>query len=233
MTRLRVRLARLLEPSADVAACIGEDADGKRWAWFAPGESSLAPGSELEVLPDRRLACPADVADEQAFAVLREWPAWRLTRLAGLELGSGLLVAGDDWLARRVLGMGRVWGCLWRAVHGASELRNAADHWIDPHTQDAEGLLRSLPARPDAAIVLSGEVDRLVVALAACRDRARVVLALPDAVRVDLDFYPDAHRRGLRLVACRPFGGEGTGKEWADDAARILALRAQGWLAES
>jgi hypothetical protein len=234
MTRLRVRLTRPLEPSANIAACIGEDADGRRWAWFALGaESDLAPGSELEVPPDRRLGCPAHIADEQALAVLRDWPVWRLTRLAQLELGSGLLVAGDDWLARRVLGVCRLWGCLWRALFGASELRHAADHWIDPHTRAAESLLRSLPARPDAAIVLSGDHARLSLALAVCRDRATVVVALPEAMRVDLDLYPDAHRRGLRLVACQPFGGASAGQEWTDDAARILALRAKGLLAES
>lgn len=226
---LRVRAAAVLEPASAGVACVGEDAAGQRWAWLAAGALPPAPGSSLDA-PLGALPCPAALADDQVLAALQDWPAWRVTRLAGLELGSGLLVAGDDALAGRVLRVARVWGCLWRALQGAPVLRDAADHWIDPQARSAAAVLRELPGRPDAAVVLCADVERLVVALSACRDRATVVLAAPGNEHVDLDLYPDAHRRGLRIVGCRPAEPE-SGPEWARGAARLLAAQAAGGLA--
>jgi hypothetical protein len=208
--------------------CLAEDADGRRWAWLAPGPPP-APGTPLDAPLAFAQPCPASLSDDQAIEALCDWPAWRLTRLAGLEIGSGLLVAGDDALARRVLRVAHVRGCLWRAVHGAPALREAADRWIDPGARTAEAVLKALPARPDAAVVVCADVGRLVAALGASRDRGTVVFAFPGSERVDLDLYPDAHRRGLRIVGSQPDDAE-SGPEWAHAASRLLALQAAGVL---
>lgn len=229
MIRLRVTATRLAAPSARIAACIGDDAAGNRRAWFAPAGSATQPGAETEVPEDRLFSCRPGASAEEMLGVVRHWPAWRVTQLAQLELGSRLLVVGDDWLAPQVLAWGQVWGCLWRAACGPPDLQRFADYWIE-HA-DAEKLHRALPQKPDAVVLLTGRADQIAPALAACRDKGTVVVAAPPAGKADLNLYPDVHRRSLRVFGCEPMARRAVNDEDLDHGFdRIASLFAAGLL---
>jgi hypothetical protein len=163
------------------------------------------------------------------LGLLCHWPAWRITQLARLELGSRLLVVGGGWLARRVLEFAGLWGCLWRAACGPAELRPSSEFWIE--RADAQALRRMLPANPDAVVLLTHEQDQIEQALAACRDKGSAVMAIPDRSMIDLNLYPDVHRRSLRVVGCAPMDRRALSEDDVNHAfERIAALAAAGQL---
>jgi hypothetical protein len=165
------------------------------------------------------------------LGLLYYWPAWRVTQLAQLELGSRLLVVGDGWLARRVLEFSRLWGCVWRAACGPAELRDSAEFWSE--RADAHTLQGILPGRPDAVVLLSHQRGQIAPALAVCQDKGRVVLAVSDPMMVDLDLYPDVHRRSLRVVGCAPLERrDASDADVSHGLGRIAALLAETELAQ-
>jgi hypothetical protein len=166
------------------------------------------------------------------LVLLRHWPAWRITLAAQLELGSRLLVVGEDWLAGPVLEFARLWGCLWRAACGPAALRGSADFWIAG--AEAERLRRILPGKPDAVVILGAQRGQIAHALASCQDKGIAVMAVADGPTADLDLYPDAHRRSLRVVGCAPLARRAVSDEDVKRGfERIAALVAAGALTGS
>jgi hypothetical protein len=228
MTALRVTATLPMAPVAPVVACVGNDAAGVLHAWFTAG--AVQPGAECDVPEEERFPCRPGASAEEMLGLLRHWPAWRISQLAQLELGSGLLVVGGGWLARRVLEFASLWGCLWRASCGPAELRPAAEFWVE--RADAQALRRMLPANPDAVVLLTDEPDQIAQALSLCRDKGCAVMAFPERTLADLNLYPDVHRRSLRVVGCAPLGRRAV----SDDEVyrgfeRIAALMAAGAIA--
>lgn len=125
----------------------------------------------LEIAPDRLLPLPDTWPVTDLLQTLAAWPAWRLAAAAGIELGSLAVVAGSGRLAEMVQAM----------------------------IVERGGVLGGRGA-PDAIVVLEGVAGDFAARLAACRSRGSVVLADPTATPIDLNLYPDAHRRGLRIV---------------------------------
>jgi hypothetical protein len=229
MTRLRATATRAVGSPAEIVVCIG-DAAGARRGWFAPAAGPIRVGEESEVPESALFPCPSGAGDDEMLGLLSHWPAWRVTRLARLELGSRLLVVGGGWLSARVLEFARLWGCVWRAASGPADLRDRAEFWTEQ--ANAEALRRILPAKPDAAILLGDSPDVIAPALAACQDRGTIVLAVQGGLTIDLNLYPDAHRRSLRVVGCEPLTRHAVSDaEIADGFDRIAALLATSALA--
>ncbi len=207
--RVQLQGVRRSPDAAGPTACAGRAEDGCEWVWLTK-EASPDPASTMDVEESQLFERPADTPTEAALEALLLWPAWRATKAARLELGGGLLILGEGWLSRSVLRISLRWGVLWRAAVKGACGPASCEHKLPERTLDsAPALARSLPSAPDAVIV-TGDGSRLLpLALEVCRTRGVVVVA-PDATSgpsLDVNFYRDAHRRGLTLVALDPFGG--------------------------
>jgi len=113
-------------------------------------------------------------SEGQALAALGAVPAWRLLQAARVGLGTRLLVLGAGWLRE--------------SVEHIAGLRGVT-------LVDANALPES--------VILVGGTSALPAALRACRSSGSVATVL-DPGPLDLDVYPDLHRRGLRLSLLDP-----------------------------
>jgi hypothetical protein len=202
MPKLTVCAAIDLDPC--YVGYVGYDVDKTSWAWVA-----LKPvcATEYAEVPDRRLLpCPPDISPELLLTAINYWPAWRAAEWARLEFGSGLLIVGSGRLAETVMKLSGCWGVLWRAIWSSSQSGSDVERGLllRPE-QGANELLRTLPARPDSAVVLEGGAEVLRVTLEVCRDEAAIALVARESSGVDLNLYPELHRRGLRFRAGCPF----------------------------
>ena len=194
---VRVVESRPCAVDAPLLGHIGEDADGSRWGWIAPHD----PKGDVAVPPSRLIRIPPALSIEQAQTALANWPAWTLAILGAVGLGTRVLVSGGDWLARRVLEIAPLRGCAWTASHAATNERLTSDYRLPLDVSLSLALSRrQLPDRPDVMILTRGRSAEIAEALTVCRSGGRVVIAGDDWHPVDLSFYPDVHRRGLRLV---------------------------------
>jgi hypothetical protein len=222
MTRVRVEAALALTAGGPVA-WLGEAADGLRCC----GLTSDVREGEATLSAAETLTPPAGAGSKEILEILAQWPAYRLVELAGVELGSGVLVLGEGWLADDILRHCGVRGCLWRA---APEPRRAG---LVEHTLPSDGNLARarLPRPPDAVFVLGNTTSGTALALSVVRDRGVVVLANDAEAPIDLDLYPDVHRRGLRVVMASALAHSQAERElWPAQALRLLALVRAGRL---
>jgi len=205
---------------------VGEDAHQISWAWLAPESPLARTDDRVEVPGAELLPCPADVPRDRLLTLLAYWPAWRVTAWARLEIGSGVLIVGSGTLAKQVAEFCRCRGALWRGVWGASGTRDGEDLWFPlSGGQQPSEILRALPARPDSVLVLGGGAHEFIAALTICRDLGTVVVATPLATALDLNLYPDVHRRGLTIHAGSPFEyGPADREAWSQAARRINTL---------
>jgi hypothetical protein len=183
-------------------------------------------GERIKVSDQHLLPCPPDLADDRLLIILDYWPAWRVTEWGGLEVGSGVLVIGEDGVAWQVAQLCRLRGVLWRALWGGAKPGQEGEYWLPLRDgQTVDELLRHLPVRPDTVIMLTGGAHELCVATEVCRDGATVVLAGPVTGKADLSLYPDVHRRGIYIRAGSPFQyDEGDIQGWRQAAQRINTL---------
>jgi hypothetical protein len=170
---------------------------------------------------------------DRLLALLAFWPAWRVTDWARLEIGSGVVIVGSGEFAKRVADLCKCRGAVWRAIWGTAELREDGEFWF-PRSggQQPRDILRALPRQPDSVLVLGGSVHELTATLAICRDLGTVVVAAPLGAALDLNLYPDVHRRGLTIRAGSPFEyGPADVEAWGQVACRINMLMDSGLLA--
>ena len=233
MTELVVRAAAMVSAESAFLGCVGDDAHQTSWAWLEPEPCLARIDDHVEVPSERLLPCPADVPADRLLAVLAYWPAWRVTEWARLEIGSGVLIVGSGELAKRVVDLCRCRGALWRGVWGPPDARDSGEFWFPLSCgQQPNEILRALPAQPDSALVLGGGAHEFTVTLALCRDLGTVVVAAPLAAMLDMNLYPDVHRRGLTIRAGSPFEyGPADGEGWRVAARRIHTLIDSGLLA--
>ena len=136
---------------------------------------------------------PPTLDEQQAQKLLKYLAAWKLTEVANLEIGSRVLVIGSGWPARSVLRLCALRGCLQRTICGPEELADEAEWQMDS--------LKPLPQSPDAIFILENAAQHLPQVLPLCAAKGTVVMCDKNAAPVDLDFYADAHKRGLRVMA--------------------------------
>ena len=193
-------------------------ADGSRRAWYEwTGTQLPASHSELEV--EDSLSLPSDVSTADALRALEALPSWQLLSRAHLEPGSSLLVAGG-WPARRVLESSKLLACAWRSSWGVNE--GSAEEIRIPAAEQPLTAVRSkkLPARPDAVILTSVDLQLLTGACSVCRDRGTIVIRTRrKEPPLDFGFYPEVHRRGLELAFV-----EGRPRPDSEAAAQLRAL---------
>lgn len=232
MTELLVRAAAKLSADSALLGCVGEDVYHSWWAWLAPETLQTQKDDRVEVPSELLLPCPADLCADRILALLAYWPAWRVTEWARLEVGSGVLIVGSSGLVRKAADFCRCRGALWRGVWGTSEVRDAGEFWFPlSREQQLKEMFRRLPRQPDSVLLLGGGVHELTVTLTLCRDLGTVVVAVPLGAAVDLNFYPDVHRRGLTIRAGSPFEyGSGEVEAWNRAARRINILIDSGLL---
>ncbi len=193
--------------------CLGESADGRRWGWLEL-RGGAEPSTERSLAVDRLAALPPTMPIEIARRTMAFWRAWRLAGRAGVELGSRVLVLGSGQLAFDVLRICGLCGCQWRAVSPADP-RAEAELAIPERESLAGATDRGLlPAAPDV-VVITDSADRLIgAATRLCRTNGTIVVAGLDVPPFDFGFYPDVHRRGLRLLFAGPdVGRAGSGGE--------------------
>jgi len=234
MTELLVRGSEAVADSKHLGY-VGQDAHRTCWAWLTPESCQARPGDRVEVPEERLLQCPADVPVNRVLTLLGYWPAWRVTQWARLEIGSGVLIVWSGTFAKQVADLCRCRGALWCGVWGASPVGANGEFWLPVSGERQPGeILRALPRQPDSVLVLGGGVHELMVAIAICRDLGTVVVAVPPGPALDLNFYPDVHRRGLTIRAGSPFEyGPGDAKAWNHAARRINTLIGSGLLTPS
>jgi NADPH:quinone reductase-like Zn-dependent oxidoreductase len=182
---------------------VGYDVNKAPWAWVT---SQPAYAAESVEVPDRwLLPCPEELPPELLLTAINYWPAWRAMHWARLEFGNGLLIVGSGRLAETVAKLSRCWGILWR-VKWSTSAGTDGERWLPLLPgQGANELLQVLPARPDSAVVLEGGAEVLRVTLEVCRDEAAIALVARESSNVDLNLYPELHRRGLRIRVGCPF----------------------------
>jgi NADPH:quinone reductase-like Zn-dependent oxidoreductase len=232
MTELLMRAAAKVSAESAFLVCVGVDAYQISWAWLAPETRLVRTDDRVEVPGERLLRCPADVPVDRVLALLAYWPAWRVTEWARLEIGSGVLIVGSGGLARQAADLCRCRGVLWRGAWGTSEARDHGEFWFPlSRAQQPSEMCRALPRQPDSVLVLGGGAHELTVALAICRDLGTVVVAVSPGAALDLNFYPDVHRRGLTIRAGSPFEyGPDDVEGWNRAARRINRLIDSGLL---
>lgn len=207
---LRLRCSHPLG-TGEARACLGEDDAGRRWGWFESDASRTEP-----------TAIPSALNDADALCALVHLPGWRLSRLARLELGGRVVVAGDGWLARTTLTVCSLRGCAWRASAHDRDEPLPADYLIPRALSLLEALRRGvLPANPDAVILTSALPERLLQATQVCRARGTIVVSGTGWSAVDLGFYPEIHKRGLRVVLVDTWGAKIRGES---DESSMLGL---------
>lgn len=225
--RLRLQGVRPSPDAAGPTACAGRAEDGSEWVWLTR-EASPEPASTMDVEEGHLLEQPADTPSEAALEALLLWPAWRATKAARLELGSGLLILGEGWLSHSLLRLSPRWGVLWRAaVHGAGGPASCEHGLPESALGSAAALARSLPSAPDAVIVTGNGSKLLPLALEVCRTRGVVVAAQDPTggLSLEVNFYRDAHRRGLTLVTLDPFSCTSRDRaHWSTWASRCTRL---------
>jgi NADPH:quinone reductase-like Zn-dependent oxidoreductase len=233
MTELRVRATVKVSAAPVVLGYVGEDANGSLWAWLTAEACSTEGDDRVELPAERLLPCAPGVPEDRLLALLAYWPAWRVTEWARLEIGCNVLIVGSSGLSTQVAGLCRCRGALWRAIWGAPETRDEGELWFPlPGEQRAEHVGGALPRPPDSVLVLGGSAHALTASLATCRDLGTVVVAAPPAAAIDLNLYPDVHRRGLTIHAGSPFAyGPGDVDAWNRAACRINTLIESGLLA--
>lgn len=182
MSESPISSQHVIDPGSALQSFAGLDPTGRRVAWLG----------RPRVTPTEALPVPRGLSDADLHLALSHVPAWRLTRLAALEPGGVVLVAGDGWLAQDVLRMSRLRGCLWRGQWGGQRSADA-DWWA------SDGQPLASPRPPDAAILLRITRRTLDTVVEAVQDRGIVVVAAVADEAVDHGFYPHVHRRGLRL----------------------------------
>jgi threonine dehydrogenase-like Zn-dependent dehydrogenase len=106
-------------------------------------------------------------------------------RQARIELGEDVVVVGDGPRARLAGVLARIAGAATVRQVGASGLDDVAER------------------SADVVVFESGEAGLLVRALRVARNLGRVLL-LSDLGQIDIDVYPDLHKRSIRLIACAP-----------------------------
>jgi hypothetical protein len=235
MIEVVVRAAFRLSAGSGYVGCVGKDSCKSSWAWLVPESWQLRTDDRVEVPDELALPCPADVPGDRLPAVLAYWPAWRVTEWARLEIGSGVLIVGAGGLARQVAYLCQCRGTLWRGVWGTPDARDDGELWFGlSGGQRPNDFLRALPRHPDSVLMLEGGAHEIATTLALCRDLGTVVVATSPAVAVDLNLYPDVHRRGLTIRAGSPFRyGRADGEAWHQAARRINRLIDSGRLESS
>jgi hypothetical protein len=113
---LTVEVRRPVAGQPALVSCIGTDDRGGAWTWIAGANEVAAERARLDLPAQRLLRVPAGMPRDVLLEVLSDWPAWQVSSLAAVEIGSRVLVWGESWLAERVLRLLRLRGCLWRAV---------------------------------------------------------------------------------------------------------------------
>ena len=197
------------------SAGTGRDAQGARWLWLAPDDPQEAPGAVLQHEAAALLPLPTDIAAAEVERVLELWPLWRLVRAAALELGMNVVVAGAGRPADDIAALCR--------RHGALRV----ERWTD---EGADAICARLPGRPDCVFLLDGHHARLGPALQLCRDRGTVIVAGASSVPIDLNLYPDAHRRGLHVLVCGDDVSRDMSATWPAELPRLLSLLRRGLL---
>lgn len=132
------------------------------------------------------LSVPRDWTDERALDALALWPAVCLLRAAPIELGARVAVLGEGSVADGLRGL--------LAAIGARDGSDA-------------------PEAPENVFALGNEDTCLLKALARCRSGGFVVWGLTTPGTLELNLYPDLHRRSLTLVAL-DLGPGGDPAEW-------------------
>jgi hypothetical protein len=199
------------------SAGVGFDADGQRWLWLEPGAPAVAPGGKIEREGRTLLSLPSDMATAEIARVLELWPAWCLVRSADIELGMGILVVGGGHSVDPLTALCRLHGSLW------------LERWTEDG-ETTESVLARLPARPDRVFIVGGHQSHLAGALRLCRDGGTVIVVGANATPVDLNLYPDAHRRGLRVLMRTEDAHRAPATAWAEELPRLRALLRQGFL---
>lgn len=209
-----------LERRIVASACsagVGRDAHGERWLWLESAATPDAAGRTVERHPGALMSLPEDVSANEIERILERWPSWRLVRSAELELGMNVLVIGAGPMADGVAAVSQRHGAL------------SVERWSDAG-EDADLLRARLPQRPDRVFLLEGHRDRLAPALQSCRDRGIVVVATAGGAPIDLNLYPDAHRRGLHVRVW----GENLYRDipalWLTELPRLRSLLRRGLL---
>lgn len=176
---------------------------------------------------------PREEPQEQMATVLAYWPAWRVTDWAQVEIGSRILIVGSGELAERVARLCRCRGALWTAVWGSGHPRIGVEYLIPLQSgQGARQVLSALPARPDSVAVLDCSIDVLSASLELCRDGGTVIIIGMPALEINLNLYPDAHRRELTVrVRSLSECGSADSEDWFHVTRRINTLFRLGLLA--
>ena len=204
MIPVRVVVSSMLDPQQGSAALIGAAADGTLAGWVGSLDVLPPQGSALEFGEDELLPLAPGCTEKEALHLVAAWPSWRVTEAASIEVGSRILVIGTGSLGAKVAELSR-----WRgALTGLSEVP------------------RGEPRAPwDVVVFADGPVGLLADATRACRTRGTVVLAGTYGAALDLNLYPDVHRRGLRIVCLAPYSLTPLARsEWARTAPALHRL---------
>ena len=205
----------------DVWAHVGQRQSGSWVAWLSSGVAGVS-GTVVTVDDDRLLDCPGDIPPSGLIDALSEWPFERLASWARVEIGSVIVIVGDGVAARRVADACHRRGALACGIWGSPDAVDAADVVV-PRDADVR---RALACPLDAVIVLAADEATVVKSLSLPRDRGVVVISAPTGLKIDVDLYPDLHRRGLTVTIASPHvHGRDDRAEWDTMARRIVRLR--------
>jgi NADPH:quinone reductase-like Zn-dependent oxidoreductase len=231
VTKLLVRATVRVSAEPEYLGCVGQDAHETSWGWLMPLSREAGTADGVEIPGTRLLPCPVDVPVDRLLALLAYWPAWRVTEWARLEIGSGVVIVGSGELVKRVADLCRCRGALWRAVWGMAETEDREFWFPLSGGQQPRDMLRALPRQPDSVLVLGGSAQELAAVLVMCRDLGTVVVAAPPSAALELNLYPDVHRRELTIRTGSPFEyGPADVEAWSQAARRINTLMNSGLL---
>jgi D-arabinose 1-dehydrogenase-like Zn-dependent alcohol dehydrogenase len=122
--------------------------------------------------------------------------AARLAQAARLEIGARVLVLGassEGDSARALLRECRRWGTLRRVVQ-------SEDATFENEAETVYSTSQAPGAPFDVVFVVGNAAQNLPAALPLCRNGGTVVWCGAANETTNMDFYPDAHKRGLRVV---------------------------------
>lgn len=204
-SELRVVDAEPAGIAPETCLFVGENSAGRRVVGHAGRSDAGADLTRAHVLFD----LPETLPPTAARRALEYWRASRIVEAAGVGVGASVLVLGEGAVSQQVVEVCRWVGALRVDVGDTARPGGAS-------------------ARADSVICLGAPPESLQATFQACRDRGTVVFAAPSAPPADIGFYPDVHKRGLRIRCLALAGSLGALCPTREGFVRLAGLLERG-----
>ncbi len=192
--------------SAGEVIAVGEKVTG-----FRPGDRVIHLGthdSVSAVAAADAVKLPAGLSEETAVFSVLGYISMQGVRLAGIQLGETVVVVGAGLVGQLAVQFSRLNGAGLVVCSDLSEPRlklageNGARALINPGRTDPLERIKELTEGRQAEVVIEATGSPAVIpeAVRLAANLGRVILLGSPRGKVEMDFYPDVHSRGIQII---------------------------------